>query len=85
MAGASRERVDAFLKDQQKPIAAQLHHLAVNQSHIASGLEFVTADKAELARVLMDGDDAGASNVGSVSRSTLVPNYRDLGPAFKSH
>jgi len=25
MAGASRERVDAFLKDQQEPIAAQLH------------------------------------------------------------
>ena len=35
MAGASRERVDAFLKDQQELIAAQLHHLAMNQSHLA--------------------------------------------------
>ena len=35
MAGASRERLDAFLKDQQELIAAQLHHLAVNQSHLA--------------------------------------------------
>ena len=35
MAGASRERVDALLKDQQALIAAQRHHLAVNRSHLA--------------------------------------------------
>ena len=44
MAGASRERVDAFLKDQQKPIAAQLHHLAMNQSHLAPA-KFAGAEK----------------------------------------
>lgn len=32
-AGASRERVGAFLKDQQEPIAAQRHRPAVNRSH----------------------------------------------------
>lgn len=124
MAGASRARADAFLKDQQSPIAAQLHHPALNQSHLApaifaeakkhapnrgrlhlkwsvallyagrrdeatkqfaigSGLDLVTADRAELARVLMVDDDAGASSVGIVSRTTLVPTYRD--PAFQSH
>ena len=35
LAGASGERADAFLKDRQAPIAAQLHHLAMNQSHLA--------------------------------------------------
>ncbi len=106
MAGASHERADAFLKDQQALIAAQLHHPAVNQSHLApakfaeakkhapdcgrlhlkwgeallyagrrdeaakqfaigSGLDLVTADTAELARVLMDD--------------------RDFGPTFNSH
>jgi hypothetical protein len=35
MVGADRECVDAFLKDQQKPIAVQLHRLAMNQSHLA--------------------------------------------------
>jgi len=44
LAGASRERVDAFLKDQQELIAAQLHQLAVNQSHPAPA-KFAEAEK----------------------------------------
>ena len=44
LAGASRERVDAFLKDQQELIAAQLHHLVVNQSHPAPA-KFAEAEK----------------------------------------
>ena len=70
MAGTSCKRVDAFLKNRQEPIAAQLHRLAV--------------DRSQLARVLMDDDD-GASNVSIVFLTTPVPNYRDLGPTFKSH
>jgi len=44
MAGASRECVDAFLKDQQELIAAQLHRLAVNQSYLALA-KFAEAEK----------------------------------------
>ena len=44
IAGASRERVDAFLKDQQEPIAAQLHLPAVNRSHLALA-KFAEAEK----------------------------------------
>jgi len=44
MAGASAKRVDAFLKDQQELIAAPLHHLAVNQSHLALA-QFTEAEK----------------------------------------
>ena len=60
MAGTSRERVDAFLKDQQ---------------------ELVWRGWVQF----MDDGDAGASSASVVSRTTLVPNYRDLGPTFKSH
>ena len=44
MAGASAKRVDAFLKHQQELIAAPLHHLAVNQSHLALA-QFTEAEK----------------------------------------
>ena len=43
-AGASRERADAFLKDQQALIAAQRHHPAVNRSHLALA-KFANAEK----------------------------------------
>ena len=58
LAGTSCKRVDAFLKNRQEPIAAQLHRLAV--------------DRSQLARVLMDDDD-GASNVSIVFLTRLVP------------
>ena len=44
MAGASRERVDAFLNDQRALIAAQRHHLAVKRSHLALA-KFAEAEK----------------------------------------
>ena len=44
MPGARRARVDARAKDRQEPVAAQRHHLAVNQSRLALA-KFAEAEK----------------------------------------
>lgn len=61
LAGASRERANAFLKDQQGLIAAQLHHLheQLQQIHLDIWEKFLgvflrlaaAIEKTELARI----------------------------------